>query len=567
MLMKQFKQFKVFQTPIMDWLPTSDLLIGLVLSSIFINLTALVLPLGLLQIYDRIIPNQSIDTLNFLVVAIIVAITISSVLKILRAYVSSWADARLSYLSSVKAFKHIMLSDITHYEKEGTGTHIERLNAIDTIKDFFGGQAITSIIDLPFVFLFLFAIAYIDIRLLTIPILIQIILGICIHISGKNLLTKLQKRGNSIEKKLNFVVETLTGIHTVKALGMEPQLVRRYERLQHAAAYEDHDLVIQNAKSMRLSTFAQQINVILIISFGSYFVMQNSLTIGGLTACILLSGRIIQPISAIIHLWSRVQLIKIAHDKNLEIHKAPLECGENLKKFDSIEGLIRFENVSFRYSNTHPWILQNASFTIPKNKSTLILSDGTSGKSSILGLIAGLLNTETGQIKIDDKNLCDFDSSSYRKHIGYLSQDGVLFSGTILENLTLFNVAENHKRALEMSEILGLDDIILQMPEGYQTIVGRTSDDIVSKGIKQRILIIRSLIYDPKIILFDEANSALDIQADTLLKNYLLKVKNHKTIILITHRPSFAKIADNALLLRNHKFERIIPEEYNQYLN
>jgi len=566
--MKQLKQLKIFQVPIIDWLPTTDLMIGLVLSSIFINITALIFPLTLIQIYDRIIPNQSIDTLHFLVIAIIGAITIGSILKVLRAYVSSWADTRLSYLSSVKTFKHIISCDITHYEKEGTGTHIERVNAIHTIKDFFGGQAITSIIDLPFVFLFLVAIAYIDARLLAIPVVILITLGFFIYYSSKKLLNKLQKREGSIEKKLNFVIEALSGIHTIKALGMESQLVRRYERLQNTAADEDYNLVVQNSKSMRLSIFAQQINVILIVCFGSYFAMQSSLTIGELTACILLSSRIIQPISIIIYLWSRMQSIKVAHSKNTEIHKKPLECMGNLKKHNDIKGTIHFENVSFRYSGMRPWILRNASFTIQGHKTTLILANETSsGKSSILGIVAGLLKQEEGHIKIDNKMLSEFDFSSYRKHIGYLSQDGALFSGTILENLTLFNIAENYDRAIEMSKTLGLDKIILHMPEGYQTMVGRTSDDSVSKGIKQRILIIRSLIYDPSIILFDEANSALDIQTDKLLKDYLIKIKDRKTIIMITHRPSFAKIADEVLLLKNQKLEHIMAEQYNHYLN
>tara|TARA_R110002110_G_scaffold415836_1_gene657252 strand:+ start:11960 stop:13654 length:1695 start_codon:yes stop_codon:yes gene_type:complete len=563
----KFKNIKVFQVPIIEWLYTKDLLVGLVLSSVFINMTALVLPLCLLQIYDRIIPNESTDTLNFLVLAVVLAVVIGTILKIGRAYVSAWADARLSYLSGLKAFQHIMRCDLIQYEKEGIGTHIERVNAQDTIKDFFGGQAIMSIIDLPFVLLFLVAIAYIDIRLLAIPLFIQMILGICIHVSGKNLHHRLQKRATSTEKRLNFVVEVLSGIHTVKALGMEPQIIRRYERLQHTAAKEDYKLVIQNAKSMRLTMFAQQINIILIITFGSFFVMQNSLTIGGLTACILLSGRIIQPISAIIHLWSKIQLIKISHKKNEEIHNMPLECDENAKVLDVTDGLIEFENISFRYSPAHPWILKNASFTIQKNRTTLILSDGFSGKSSILGLVSGLLHKESGIIKIDGFDIGQCDSSSLRKHIGYLPQNGILFSGTILENLTLFNVTENHEQAIKLSQTLGLDEIILQMPDGYQTHIGKTSSDVISQGIKQRILIIRSLILNPKIILFDEANSALDMYADKLLKEYLISIQHSRTIIMVTHRPSFAKLADNILLLRNKKFERLLDDEYKQFLN
>lgn len=564
--MIDLRDFKVFQLPVNKWIPNRDIFVGLVLSSIIINVTALVLPLCLLQIYDRIIPNAALDTLNFLLLAVIIAIIIGTIMKIARAYVSAWADARLIYLSGINAFNHILKSDLTHYEKEGSGAHLERMNALESVKDFFGGQAISSIIDFPFVLLFLIAIAYIDVRLLAIPLFIQVVLGICIHISSRKLNARLRSRGVSIEKKLSFVVETLIGIHTVKALGMEPQLIRRYERLQETAAKEDYQLIIQNTKNIRLTTFAQQLNIILVITFGCFFVMENSLSIGGLTACILLSGRIIQPISAIIFLWGKLQVIVIAQNKFNSILQLPRECPVGLKQMISIEGKVTFENVSFRYRNNDSLLLKNANFVIPPKSITMILSDGIAGKSSVLGIIDGLNKIESGKVYFDDKDVSEYETASYRRFVGYLPQDGILFSGTILENLTLFDIPNYREQALSFSKFLGLEDIILQMPEGYQTVIGRTSDDIISKGVKQRILIIRSLIHNPKIILFDESNSALDNQSDKLLRDLLIKLKEDRTIVMITHRPSFAKIADQYLLIRDQKFERLTDEEYLQYM-
>ncbi len=556
-IFSQFKSLNVLGIKLKEWLPASDILIGLIASTVFINILSLIFPLSLLQIYDRIIPYQATSTLLYLIIFVCVAMVIEMLLKLARNYVSAWGDAKLGYKSSCKAFEHLLYARLPEYEKVGSGVHLDRINALNRVKDFYGGQAITTILDLPFVVIFLLLIAFINPLMVMIPLSIQCCVFLISYINGPTLYEALKNKAKTNEKKVNYMVEILTGIHTIKSQGMEQAMLRRFERLQNSSAFDDFDFSQSNATQNRVGSLLSQINLIAIVFLGAILVIYQQMTPGAVAACILLSSRCMMPFIKAMNLWSRFQSIKLAESKNKMILSLPLESKNSDQLLDIQHGKIDFENVSFGYDDSDTNLIHESSFCIEAGESVHLESHGAQGKTTVFLLLKGLLKPKSGRILIDNRPLSDYTEETLGEKISYIPQDGILFQGTILENLTLFRDNEYAKQAKALCKELQLDVIIEKMPQGYHTQLGQGSVDFVSKGIKQRIIIVRSLVDYPKIILFDEANSAMDIASDKTLQEFLAKLHHRATLIMITHRPSLAAISDSKLRLSNHVIARV----------
>lgn len=552
---------KIFNMEVYQWLPKSDILVGLIMSTLLINVLSLVFPLSLLQIYDRIIPYQATSTLFYLMLAVCIAMILEMFIKLGRAYVSAWGDARLGYKSSNKAFEYLLNAHLSAYEGVGSGVHLDRLNALNRVKDFYGGQAITTLLDIPFVFIFLLLIAFIEPILIIVPLSIQ---GGILYISykyGPTVFETLKKRSQTNEKKINYIVEVLGGIHTIKSQGMEQLMLRRYERLQNSSAFDDFEFAQKNAAHNRMGTLLSQINLVGVVFVGAFLVLHQQLTPGGVAACIMLSSRCMMPFIKAMNLWSRFQAIKLAEEKYQAILALPQRKILTSKTDVLTRTDIVFDNITYGYNKGKKPILEHANLTIKDGEMISLQCDGAQGKSSALLLIKGLLTPFTGEIRIGGTPLSDYSQNVLGRDMAYLPQEGVLFEGTILENLTLFRDGEYVLKAKALSEALELDAFIEQMPQGYQTMLGQGSVDFVSKGIKQRILIVRALIDEPKIILFDEANSAMDIASDNKLKELLQSYHGEKTMIIVSHRPSFVNMADRKVIIKDFNFKEVSDDQ------
>lgn len=539
--------------PVENWLNKSDLMIGLICSSILINLLTLFFPIAILQIYDRIIPNGAVNTLYYLTAGIVTIIIIELIIKLARNYVNAWLDSRLRFQSALKAYSHYIHTDTQVFEKIGSGIHLEKLNALNTIKDFFDGHAVTVLVDVPFVIIFITFICFLDPRMAIIPIAMQAILVLLAYSQNQILFKDLTDRATTSEKKLNYLIEVFMGIHTVKALALESQMLRRYERLQSVAVYQDFHFALKSAFSGKLIESIVQCGLILNVSLGAYLVVINELSAGVLAACILLSTKSFSPMQKAISLWARFQTLKLAHRNQKEISALPLENTNQKGRQEKIQGEIQFDKISFKFSEKGVWLAKDMDLHVCPNETIAILSDHEKGKSTLLNLLLGIYKPSSGKILIDGHEINSWNIETLRRQISLLPQDGNLFEGTILENITLFKKGEYLKRAQALSKLLGLEEIIQQMPQGYHTKVGMSSVDLISKGIKQRILMIRTLIEEPKIILFDEANSSLDLYADAKLNNLLHTMKGKCTMVLITHRPSYLAFADKVYEIKKSK--------------
>lgn len=526
---------------------------SILLTSLFINVLALAFPLALLQIYDRIIPNEAINTLLLLVMGVGIALIFEAILQVIRYYVSAWADAKFEHVTGCRVLAALLNSNILAFECIGSGIHLKRLQALNAIRDFYTSQAIITLADFPFVIILLGLFAYIAGWLVLLPITLLLIFVVMVLWNSKRLITSLMEKKFNDESRIDFVVETLSNIHSVKSQALEAQMLRRYEWLQQRSSVSDYCVNLAGYEPRMLSLLFSQLMLIFVVAFGALMVMKGVLTVGGLAACTLLSSRVLQPMIGMVNVWVRLQSVRIAQRELDQIITMPADVHEQLPALTIARGKIELHDVSFQYGIDQPWIIHQANYVIQPGEVVALSGDDFKGKSTLLWLMLGLLSPSAGKVLIDDCDIAQYDHESLRQQIAYLPEKSELFNGTIMENLTLFNEHEYGDRALEIVKQLHLTEIIEYLPQGYHTLVGDRVMDSLPRGIKQRIVIARALVRKPKIILLDKTNTTLDVEADMALINLLKEFSKQITVVLVTQRPSLLQLATRVITLEAMK--------------
>jgi ATP-binding cassette subfamily C protein LapB len=551
--MNFFNKFLGFN--IKEWAPRKDLLIGLIICSAVVNVLSIFFPLSLLQIYDRIIPNKSYDTLLVLFVSISIIMLLEMVLRMLRTQVAAWIDAKLSYRVSLEATKHLLLSKLSEYNKRGAGTYMEHLNNLDILKDFYGGQLIITMMDVPFLIIFLYLISHIGGIIIFVPIAMIIAISYAIYVNTKMAKQYYINQGKVNKHMADFLVEVLSGMVTVKSLAMEEQILRKYELIQNNRTKEGIQAIYKQAEINRVIAFYAQINTVLVAAVGVMLIMDGNLTMGGLSACSLLAGKSVQPVAKIMSIWNRFQLLWVASNEYKKIKNIELEVATSsplpIKKDMPLIGYLCLDNISLKYEKNDKFLLKEISMNIPFGDTVAITGANDGGKSSLMSIIAGLTIPTKGDVTLNGESIFTMDLQEYRRKIGFISEQSNLFDGTIIENLTMFRDGEYIIKAKIIAEQLGVQHEIDLMNHGYNTKIGHSSLDNLSRGLKQGLIIVRSLLDDPGIIVFDEANAYMDVASDQKLIKYFLSIKNSRTIILVSSRPSLLKIANRVYEINN----------------
>ncbi len=529
----------------------------IIVASLAINILSLALPILLLQIYDRIIPNHAISTLILFVLGFICAQIADTALNIGRAYVTGWNGARLQHAVGCAAMERLMTSDVQSFESQAPGVQLQRLRAVDTVREFYSGKTALLWIDLPFGILFLTLIMAIGGKLVILPILVMLLATLGALWTGRHLRAGLEDRTGSDNRRYNFIIDVLSKIATVKAIGMESLMVRRYERLQNYSASANYRSTFSSSLARTTGAMSSQIMMAAVAAYGSTMVISGSLSVGSLAACTLLAGRAARPLMRLLGVWTQFQNVRIARRQVDDIFKLPVEnSGAPFKSEPaqrSVVGRIELDNAHFTYAGKSIPVLSGINLMIEPRETIGITGSNGAGKSTLLHLISTLLKPEPGQVRIDGVPTEILDTQALRSQICYLPQHGTLFDGTILENLTMFKVDENLDRAFEISHQLGLNDVIARLPDGYDAQVGGGPEAGLPGGVRQRIAIARALIVvkDPRVILFDEANALLDPQSDALLGELLQRYRGRTTMILVSHRPTIINLAHRKFILAN----------------
>ncbi len=535
----------------------------LIAASCALNLLALALPITLLQVYDRVIPNTAIETLSLFAIALGLVLLLDLMLSLCRTYLSSWTGARIQYRMSCDAIEHLLGNDICTFESVPIGVHLQRIRAIDSVKTFLAGQGLLLTVDLPFALLFFLLIGLISGSLVLVPVIILIFLGFAAYATGIRLSAALEQRHQTDDRRYNFIIEVLGKIHTIKGLGLETLMVRRYELLQASSAKSSYRTTKVGAEARNTGHLFSQITAAAVGAYGCTLVIDNTLTVGALAACTLLASRSAQPMIRALGTWTQFQNVRAGQARIKEIFSMPREIGPDAPAIHRIEGRIQLEGLSYSYSSADRTVFHDVNLTVRPGETISIVGANGSGKTTLLGLMMGLLLPTDGRVLIDGYDLWEHDPATLRRQVIYLPQRPTLFQGTLLDNLTMFRGGQYLNTAMEFAERLGLHDAVSRMPKGYETQIEQSANCGLPEGIRQRVALVRALtlVEDPRLLLFDEANTFLDQETDTQFLDLLKEFQGTCTMAIISHRPSYLALAGATHRIKDRK---IVPARTNE---
>ena len=527
--------------------------------TLVINLLSLALPIMVLQVYDRVMVNYSYDMLIVFAVATCILIILESVLRCIRAYIIGWGGALYEYSVVANGIRQYINADMSKLKYEGPGSRIQTLAGFSRLKDFYNGQAIVSLIDIIFSSVFLGLIYYIAGRLVLVPLFFIILFAIVNFHIGKELGAALDAQGRADDHKYNFIIEILRGIHSIKSYGAEFLFKKKFDKIKENVTLSNYQASMANAKSNTYNDLMNELMIILIVAVGAPMVVYSELTTGGITATTLLAGKLMQPLSKAVNLWNQYQDYKVEIAAVEELFNVP----QINRKYHGnmrlpIDGTLNIKDVSLIEKGQV--ILQNINLNIEIPDIIAIHGANNHQKTSLLKVIMGEIETNTGHVVVDEIPVNHFSSDKLVHHVGFIDADGTIFEGTILENLTGFN-AKNDRKAQYVAEVLGIQKVIASLPKGFETRIGDGIVDVLSPGIKHRICIARALINEPRIILFNNADKDLDSEGYTYLTTLLHRMKDKVSMILVTEDKNIYELASRHYVFKNDELIEITEDD------
>ncbi len=521
----------------------------LILMSLFVNVFALGLPIFILQVYDRVLPNLGLTTMQFLVIGLIAVMLLDFFLKTARAAVTTYTGARFEHLARVSAVDHILRTPQDVYENDTPGAYLDKVNAIGVVKDFYSSQLGTLMIDLPFAIFFLGMIWFLGGVIVAVPLVLLTLFGIMAVIVGGSLRRAVDYRSQVDNRRYDFLIEIINGIHTVKAQAFKNLLQRRFDPLQEMSARAVRSVAFTSSVAQSLGSTFGQLNMACVIGTGAILVIDGSLTAGELAACTLLSGRAMQPLQSAMGLWTNFQTIRVACENAASVLELPAEDVSHLPEMPKVDGDLELRDVTFGYEGMDEPLIKDLNLRIQAGEMIGVDGDNSSGRSTLLKLMMGLMRPNEGAVLLDGHDLAEHKSKSYRRQMAFLSADSNVYSGTILDNMTYFRGGKYINKAIKIAKALDLDEEIKRLPEGYGTHVGDGAGGVLPAGFVQRITVIRAMIDDPKVVLFDNANHGLDSNSDKTLMEYINSLRGKTTVVLVTSRPSWLRMADRRFMM------------------
>lgn len=511
--------------------------------SLLLNLLGLALPLATLQAYDRIIPNHSVATLTALALGLTAVAFCEFLLRLIQGALLSMAGLRHAHFLQSRAL-HAICADEAPDGRNVTA-QLDRYNAIERLGDYFGGQSRVSVIDLPFSVIFLAAIAAIGGWLVLAPIGVFLAFLMVTRTHSHRAHVIATEREAQDGRAADFFAEAFSRAHTVKSLAIEALMLRRFERLLKRSA-EIQQVSVATANDMdRTPVIFANLSSISTLTLGALLVMQDALTVGGLAACSLLAGRAIQPLLRAARSESETQKASVAADQVAKLFAdAPSAPAAPAQAKDAAPA-VRARNLAIHAADRV--LIADARFDIEPGEFALLLGPDGSGRSSLLHMIAGLREPDGGRLRVGE-----LKPSDHRRAVGarlcYAGASDVLFSGTILQNLTLFGRGARLEDARWAAELTGLERRIHMLPEGYDTKVGQGVAETLSAGFIQGVILTRAIARRPRLLLLDEPFAYLDADFVKQVLTALRALRGETTIIAAPSQSGVAAAADQLLV-------------------
>ncbi len=515
--------------------PLRDVLIA----SFFLQLMGLVSPIFFQLVIDKVLVHQSMTTLDVLAFGLATVLIFETLMSGLRNWLFAHTTNRVDSELSARMFRHLLNLPLSYFEARRVGDSIARVRELERIREFLTSNAVTVVIDLVFTIVF-FAVMYIYSPFLTMIVLLSIPFYVAISaLISPSLRAKLEEKFRRGAENQSFLVESITGIGTLKAMAVEPQMRDRWERL--FAGYTNTGFVVAKLANWgsHLIQLVSKLTAVAILYFGAKAVIAGDLTVGALVAFNMLSGRVAAPILRLSQLWQDFQQVRISVDRLGDVLNAPAEPEHNPNRasLPPIAGAIRFDKVRFRYRPDAPEALRGVSLDIAAGEMLGIVGPSGSGKSTLTKLVQRLYVPEQGRVLVDGVDLALVDPPWLRRQVGVVLQENILFNRTVRENIALGDPTRPMEAVITAAKLAGAHEFILELNHGYDTVIDERGGNL-SGGQRQRMAIARALINDPRILILDEATSALDAESEEIIQHNLAKIATGRTVIIIAHRLS-----------------------------
>ena len=526
------------------------LLSEVLVASFFLQLFALVSPLFFQVVIDKVLVHRSMSTLDVLVVGLVAIGLFETILGILRTYLFSHTTNRIDVELGARLFRHLLALPIAYFQTRRVGDSVARVRELENIRNFLTSSALTLVIDLLFTFVFL-AVMYFYSPLLTWIVLASFPFYIAISAGATPLFRRrLDEKFQRGAENQAFLVESVSGVETLKAMALEPQMQRRWEeQLAGYVAASFRVISLGNTASQTVQ-FINKLVTAGVLYFGAKLVIDGDLTVGELVAFNLLAGRVSAPVLRLAQIWQDFHQARLSVERLGDILNTPAEPVYNPGRMalPAIRGDVTFEHVTFRYRIDGPEVLRDVSLSVPAGQLIGICGPSGSGKSTLAKLVQRLYVPESGRVLVDGVDLAQVDPTWLRRQIGVVLQENVLFNRSIRDNIALADPAMPTERVIAVAKLAGAHEFILELPEGYDTIVGERGTSL-SGGQRQRIAIARALITDPRILIFDEATSALDYESERIIQQNMALMARGRTVFVIAHRLSALRMADRIITI------------------
>ena len=519
------------------------------LAAFLANLFALGMPMFTMNVYDRVVPNQAFDTLWVLSVGLVLILAGDLLLRILRGRFVDLASSR----TDVKLSAYIMervLGTRMEQRPVSAGSFAANLRAFESVRDFISSATVVAFIDLPFALIFMVVIGWIAWPMM-IPLAVGAFLMLLFALTVQHRMHELAETTYRAGAQRNAtLIEGLVGFETIKALGAEAPIQRKWEKSAALLARVGVQLRLLSALASNSSAFVQQgINMVIII-LGVYLIGEKMLTMGGMIACTMLASRAMAPVGQVAGLLVQYHTAATALTSLNEMMKREVERPDdaNFITRGHLHGAIEFRDVSFSYPGQEASSLRNVSLNIKPGEKVAILGRIGSGKTTLQKLILGLYRPTSGAVLIDGIDQRQIDPAELRRQIGYVQQDVMLFYGSLRDNITMGAPLADDAAVLKAAELAGILDLVNHHPQGFDMLVGERGESL-SGGQRQGVAIARAAINDPVIVLLDEPTAAMDHTSEEEVKRRLTEFVRGKTLVLVSHRTSLLDLVDRIIVM------------------
>lgn len=522
-----------------------------VLVAVFtIQILGILTPIMTQVVVDKVLVHRNLSTLYVLTIGIVIVYVYELILGLAKNYVFTHTTNRIDVMLSYRLFKHLFALPLKYFESRRVGETVARVKELESIRNFLTGTPLSSMIDLVFIFvyvavLFIYDAGLTGIVLLSIPVF-AILSAIVTPLLKKRLDEKFETGSNT----QSFLVESISGVQTVKSFAVEHKFEKKWGDLQADYVKASYKTIMLSSTAGTIGQFIQKTFDLLILFFGAMAVMDGNFTVGQLVAFRMLSSRVSGPVLRLVQLWQEYQQASLSVKRIGDIFHTQTEPVVNniQTPLPKLNGKIVFDKVRFRYDLEGSEVIKGMSFTIEPGTIVGIVGRSGSGKSTIAKLVQRLYISEGGRISIDGMDIALVNPTMLRTQIGIVLQENFMFNGTVAENISLHMPNASMEQIIRCAKIAGAHEFIMELPNAYGAVIGEKGIGL-SGGQKQRIAIARAILADPRILIFDEATSALDYESESIIQNNLREICKGRTVLIIAHRLSTLKDAEKIMVI------------------